>query len=366
MAAFLFAKRVAAGALIWLTATAAMGQERAPRVLVKEFPPGEEVCYGRAYDASHPARRPRPSISALYLFNDFTPDPLGERRDTRERLMEEDRSYADRKIDIGSRSFSLFGRFRDGAAFRRKVSCELTDDAVYGCRGYRDSDDEQGRVWVLSNDGALIVKYDGLFGGLDVRVRRGYDDLVTRRLKGRNLAGGLRLERLPVARCLAERDSMRPPWAHLGAPLSQRFAERQSVCYARRYDPAHLARHPQQRVVALALRTKGGFKDDPDLDVEISMRLRDGPWQSRTVPCWTNLYSVDCGPDPSAWGPIEARTIRLVRAGERTIDAWIPKFRQGADEANRTRFEQQFDVKLGGDDQLFRLAESEDAACESR
>ena len=317
-------------------------------MLVKEFPPGEEVCYGRASDASHPAGHPPPGISALYLFNDFTPDPLGEEGDTRERLMEEDRSYADRKIIIGTRSFSLFGRFRDGTAFRRRVTCELSGDAFYWCSGYRDSDDEQGGVWVLSNDGALIVKYDGVFGGLDVRVRRGYDDLVTRRLKGRDRAGGVRLERLPVTNCLAERDSMRPPWAHLGTPLSQRFAERQSVCYARRYDPAHLARHPQQRVVALALRTKGGFKDDPRrgyvLDVEISVRLRDGPWQSRTVPCWTNLYSVDCGLYPrGTLGPIEARTIRLVRSGERTIDAWIPKFRQYADEANRTRFEQQFE-----------------------
>ena len=55
-----------------------------------------------------------------------------------------------------------------------------------------------------------------------------------------------RLDKKPIAECRALEDSRKPAWAALGAPLRERLNRDEAVCFARSYDAAHLAKHPQQ------------------------------------------------------------------------------------------------------------------------
>ena len=165
-----------------------------------------------------------------------------------------------------------------------------------------------------------------------------------------------------MSACHAERDAARPTWARTVEPLSARFTNRDRVCHARIYNAEHLARHPNQKVVAVMLRTEDRVRWDGDTDdsriilpVRLSARLRDGAVATRSAVCTAHDYELTCNSDNDIF--------TLIRAGERGLVVRDINARKLID-PNENFLSKFLQVDLGDDDRVFRLDEQEDANCE--
>jgi hypothetical protein len=203
----------------------------------------------------------------------------------------------------------------------------------------------------LDGKGALIVTNEGFQlegvcdGGIDY-VEADGDDRT------------FRLDPLPPAACLAERDAGRPSLADGGPPLRTRFAG-DTACFERSYDAAHLARNPEQTVTDLWLKKTG---DDA---FAIGAKLRDGRRVEATASCFAGTYSWSCfnpafddidyvGPSKAFAMPSPAAT--LSRGGPDTV-------RLFADRKNLSRL---LGTELGSGDDIFLLATASPASCGGR
>ena len=98
---------LACALVIAFSGPAAAQEEEAGSLLLKTFPRGEEVCYGRVYAAAHLARHPRQRMSVFHFFKSLTPDPLkGEGYRDRNGEIARDRKEA------GARWLSVLVRFK--------------------------------------------------------------------------------------------------------------------------------------------------------------------------------------------------------------------------------------------------------------
>jgi hypothetical protein len=333
-------------------------------LLTRTFPPGEEICFGKVYDAAHFTAHPRQRVSAFYFFKTFTPDSQREEAEfSRAEQVEKDRKGE--KVGIwteNARWASVLVRFNDkpGRLFRQEVECTGTDADGFGCG--RDCDG--GRFSVQVARQGLLLEQDPAFPGLRLQSSCDADEEGSEvRIDPKEDATAFQLERQPGHVCLAQRDAARPSFA-AATPLRIRFANRENVCHIRRYDTAHLARHPEQQVAAIAVRTEGPVAVDQEdgqletrLDVTISLRLRDGTTATKSAHCRADGYQFAC----SAGGN---SLVSLRRAGERGITLRDVNFRKVFDPkenylANLTG------VSLGDDDRAFRLDEGTDALCAS-
>ncbi|HEX2728063.1 MAG TPA: hypothetical protein VHN20_19750, partial [Beijerinckiaceae bacterium] len=261
--------------------------------LLKAFPRGEEVCYGVTRNPAYLAENPRLRMTAFHLFKDFDPDPLKEQVDPpRWRQLEEDR------VSTTPRSLSVRVRFRNlKGVYHQEVECSGTGANGFGC--WRDCDG--GGFGVKTAGRSLVVEQDGV-SGLRLQSSCDPDDEGSNMHLDAKLDGAsFRLDPLPQSVCRAERDAARPVWVKSGDPLRARFEKRADVCHARTYDAAHLRAHPDQKVVAIALRTIGRLKkqspDDqgsPALEVRLSVKLRDGGTRTKTADCFPGEYTFDC------------------------------------------------------------------------
>ena len=345
----------AVAALVLLGAGTASAREDFLAVggaLLKAFPRGEEVCYGVT---RNPAENPHLRMSAFHLFTDFEADPLKEQVDPpRARQMKEDRTSSNpRRLSVRVRFRNLTG------VYHQEVECAGTGDSGFGC--WRDCDG--GGFGVKTAGRSLIIDQDRReSAGLTLQSSCDPDDEGSSIQLDAKLDGAtFRLDPLPQSVCRAERDAARPSWVRSGDPLRMRFEKRADVCHARSYDAAHLRAHPNQKVVAIALRTIGRLnKQSPDddnlpaLEVRLSVKLRDGATRTKTADCFPGEYTFDC-----------ANTqFRLRRAGPTSLVVQDVNYKLAFD-AKANHLADFLGIKLGDDDRLFQLNERDGAGCEA-
>lgn len=318
-------------------------QERASP-LPSHLPLGKEACFGRDYDAAHLASHPKQRVTSFYLFRDFSPDTSAEAPPlSRDELIAADGSD-------GNVGVTAYVRFRDRQGlFWNSLSCRRSDDGTVRC----GVDCDGGGFKLRAEDQSLLVENEGfvVVGGCgaseDEReredvVKPGADDRV------------FRLDSKPVAACAAVRDAHVPAWAKLGPPLRERLATEQARCFARAYDNAHLARHPQQTVRRIAVLKQEGAKpenpDWPTYELTFQVELKNGRKIEKKTTCAPDSYAYACANDVRSE---TQRDFYLTRAGQ---DHLMLRDRRGA-------LTQLFGVSLGTDDRLFRLQASPASAC---
>jgi hypothetical protein len=322
--------------------------------LLKSFPRGEELCYGLTRSPAYLAENPRLRMTAFHLFKDFDPDPLKEQVDLpRTRQLEEDRA------STTPRQLSVRVRFRNlKSVYHQEVECAGTGDNGFGC--WRDCDG--GGFGVKTSGRSLVIQQQEGMSGLRLQSSCDPDDEGSNMHLDAKLDGAaFQLDPLPQSVCRAERDAARPSWVKSGDPLRVRFEKRANVCHARTYDTAHLKAHPDQKVVAIALRTIGRLKkqspDDgnlPALEVRLSVKLRDGATRTKTVDCFPGEYTFDC-----------ANTqFRLRRAGPSSLMVQDVNYKLAFDE-KANHLADFLGIELGDDDRLFQLDERDGTRCEA-
>jgi hypothetical protein len=321
--------------------------------LVPQFPPGEDACFGRVDGPADLARAPGRSITELYLGRLHAPDP--EREDEPPNREASIAAQLVREREERSTALALYARLREPRrVVAGHVDCGRPDaQGVVGC-----GVDCDGGGFTLRPDG------DGLQLGFyphGVRVAGSCGERRTMMLGARPADRSLRIAPMPVASCVAAREAARPAFLRHGPPL--RVAVQRAggtACFARRYDAAHLARHPRQRVVALALRVAwrpAGEDLNERLEGTLTTRLKDGGVRRAEVQCFAGEYSFQCsrpGQDSGAEltrGPAGGAILGLASedAGERA-------------EALR-RLAALVGAELGAQDDVFRLDLAPESAC---
>lgn len=74
----------------------------------------------------------------------------------------------------------------------------------------------------------------------------------------------------------------------------------QAACFQRHYDAAHLAKHPQQQVVDIALTPAEGQIVSTSLVVDIAVTLRDGERYIGSAYCEPQAAGLSCGMEGDA------------------------------------------------------------------
>ena len=312
--------------------------------LPRHMPLGQEVCFGRVYDAKHLKSHPRQRVTAFHLFRDFTPDSNMETpQETREQLVGDDGENGIRVtayIRFRDRPGLFFnglhcGPSSDGAKVRCGIEC---DGGGFYAKG-------SGPSLLLENQGFVVIGGCGASEDEAEQadfVKPGADDKV------------FRLDPLPVAQCRALEDSRKPAWAALGTPLRERLGTEDPVCFSRTYDTSHLKKHPKQTVRRISvLKAKGEKPGDDDLPaykLTFRVELKDGRTLEKQTTCAPDQYAYACTHDMDA---DTQRDFYLTRAGK---DHIMLRDRRGA-------MSKMFGTKLGSDDRLFRLQQTPHDAC---
>jgi hypothetical protein len=321
----------------------AIGQDVKSSPLPSHLPLRTEACFGRTYDADHLKRHPKQRVIGFHLFRDFTVDPGSEQVwATRKQMLSGDG-------ENGVAMTSAYVRFRDKRGlFYATLGCLRTENIVrcgIDCDGGGFRLRTSGKSLLLDNEGFVVTGGCGPSQGLDEEtdfVKPGADDRV------------FRLDPKPVAECAAIRDSLKPSWAKLGAPLRVRLNRAEAVCFARSYDAAHLVRHPKQTVRRIAvLKPTGGLPLHGNDVYRLNFRIEfsDGRKLAKTTTCQPNKYAYGCTHDPQ----MDAQDdFYLTRAGESDL---MLRDRKG-------KLADLFGEKLGSDDRLFKLSASPESACQ--
>jgi hypothetical protein len=287
---------------------------------------GEEFCFGRTYDAAQLVRSKRQALSGLFVFRDFSGDPLSE-----DKPMTREQSMA-REQNAARPTFDVIRRYRGGRIKYSDGTCEETRDGV-DCSP--DSEELAEFALELRASGDKLVAKNGL------------DEKVA-----------YQLERLPLSVCRSWRDRARPEWVGKGQPLRARFAERAPVCFGQDFD---ISKHSKQTVAGVAVRINRPVEIDPDEKIPftmfratISVKLKSGTTRVRHTRCDSGGYYFWCQHGQGA--------VRLATAADRGIRMFSqanPNTTQ-----KRTEMEEFFDLPLGGKQQAFYLVERDDAKCE--
>lgn len=312
--------------------------------LPKHFPVGNEACFGRTYDAQHLARHNKQRVTSFYLFKD-----LSVQADKEDLPQTEDEARAQDGQD-GNFNVTAFVHFRDkpGKLFYHWLSCNSFEKdrttCSIDCDGGSFNLKESGDSLLLQNNGFVVI------GGCGESEEEGEQrDFVSPGADDKQF----RLDPQPLRACTALRDSLKPAYAALGAPLRERF-KADEACFSRSYDAAHLAAHSKQMVKRIAvLKTKESkLSDDyPAYKLSFLVELRDGKQVEKKTDCSPDNYAYTCTHDPQL---DTQRDFYLTRAGGNDI---MLRDRRGV-------LPKLFGVELGADDRLFKLKAADKSACE--
>ena len=309
------------------------------------LPLGVEACFGRVYDAAHLRKHPKQRVTAFHLFRDFTVDGNAEDPPI------SSGTFKDGDGEGGSVGLSAYVSFRDRpGVFSNWLGCQPGRNGGVRCGVECDG----GGFKLRGSGAALLVENEGFVvtGGCGASedeneqrdfVKPGADDKV------------FRLDPKPVATCAAVRDTLKPKWASLGAPIRQRLERSEPLCFSRSYDAAHLARHPQQTVRRIAVFKAAGskpvFEETSTYELTFRIERKDGQKFEKKTTCSAEKYAYACTHDPKM---DTQQDFFLTRAGN---DQVMLRDRRG-------RLNDMFGVRLGTDDRMFRLPTALASACE--
>lgn len=334
-------------AILAIVPAHAQDSEGLPPQVAEMFPPGEDICYLARMDK--PDRKPKQTLSEFYLYRSYSPNPALESVG----LSRAEAIAFERQMNYTSANLDVVARFADTPfTYGQSVSCSFYDDAV------RCGVDCDGGLFGARPDGqSVIASFSGETDGLSLNQSCGDPDGSGRErwLSGRDAGGEVRLERWPVAECMAADAEARPAFAADPMPLRERITVSGWRCLKRQYDAAHMKKHPRQTVTAMAVtlpdaavttRTEDGWPET-SLAITVSLRLRDGSEHSHAATCTADQYQFRCGED-----------FRLRRRDGQS--AWLVagEFDDPGNPAVTVA-----GVTLGDDDRLFRLDAGTDGPC---
>jgi hypothetical protein len=171
---------------------------------------------------------------------------------------------------------------------------------------------ESADTVLLNNNGFSLV----VCGEDEVDFSPGRDDKV------------FRLEAKAVAICRAAEQKAIP--IRPGKPLRERFQESELFCFGRDYDAAHLAKHPQQKVVSIRVgrlnpeaerrNSDQKWPDDVKLSVALTVKAVTNS-RALTYVCNPREASWECTAETAPGGPstCDGDTIHLARGREDDI-----------------------------------------------
>jgi hypothetical protein len=290
------------------TALAVSGSAGAPL-----FVADQEACFGRVYDRAHLAAHPNQTVTSLHIFR-----YLGERPKA-ENWQASQRDEAIKQFrETGYAAVQAFVTFRGGPGyFHNWLNC--SKEAKEGTRcsvecdgGSFDLKRESADTVLLNNNGFSLV----VCGEDEVDFSPGRDDKV------------FRLEAKAVAICRAAEQKAIP--IRPGKPLRERFQESELFCFGRDYDAAHLAKHPQQKVVSIRVgrlnpeaerrNSDQKWPDDVKLSVALTVKAVTNS-RALTYVCNPREASWECTAETAPGGPstCDGDTIHLARGREDDI-----------------------------------------------
>jgi hypothetical protein len=277
------------------------------------FVADQEACFGRVYDRAHLAAHPNQTVTSLHIFR-----YLGERPEA-ENWRASQRDEAIKQFrETGYAWVQAFVTFRGRPGyFHNWLGCakeakEGTTCSVECDGGSFDLKRESAGTVVLNNNGFSLF----VCGEDEVYFSPGRDDKV------------FRLEAKAAATCRAEERKAIP--IRPGKPLRERFLESELFCFGRDYDAAHLAKHPQQKVVSIRVgrlnpevERRNSDRKWPD-DVKLSVALTVKAATTRralTYVCNPREASWECtaGWVPDAASSCDGDTIHLARGRDDDI-----------------------------------------------
>ena len=313
------------------------------------LPPGEDRCYLARFDAKD--MKPGQTLSEFYLFHLYDPVHAKEAVE-----FSRDEAIAFEAMNNYSEGLAdVIVRFKDKPfLYSQSVVCSVSEgsDAVtcgVECDG--------GSVKVRQSGKTVEIGFPEDYSGLSLNQSCGEPDDETsgRWLSGKDVGGSFTLETWPAADCLGVREAAHPAFAEDPMPIRERIAVSGWRCLKRSYDKAHLAKHPRQKVAAMAVALHGPVtveqtgEDFPQtrLNVTLSFRLRDGKLHRRDVSCLADEYQFRC-----------EGGFRLRRRDG--ASAWLVAGEYDDPQAKEPSV---IDTVLGSDDKLFRLDAGTDGSC---
>jgi hypothetical protein len=330
-------------ALVVALSGPAVAQERSSP-LPSHLPLKSEACFGTIYDAEHLRQNPKQRVTRFHLFRDFAVDRTAESPPLSAS------EFLERDGEGGHVGLMTYVGFRDRpGVFTNWLGCHKSSDGKtvhcgVECDGGGFKISGRGPALLVENEGFVVT--GGCGANEDDQERR---DFVAPAEADRQFV----LDPLPLAQCTAIRDGLKPAWAKLGAPIRERLAGNDTVCFSRSYDAAHLAKHPQQTVKRIAvLKPQGGkmLHDAHIYELTFRVELKNGRKLSKKTTCQPSKYAYGCTHDP-ALDTVE--DFYLTRAGDNAIML----------RDKRARLEKLFGATLGADDRTFKLSVSPADAC---
>jgi hypothetical protein len=339
-------------AMAWSASAAADEPETAGRATLALFPQGAERCY--VAEIADGVRKPGQTLTSFMLYRLLRPDPAREEIDASiEEAMARDR------LAMRVQWVAVLARFKGPDGFyHQTVSCRDNDEAAgqFTCNRECDGGGFAGRP----RGNGLIADFDSGFGGLSLESACDPDEEGRdRRMRPEEAGGSVVLERRPIAGCLAADIAARPHYALDPMPLRERIAVSGWRCLHRTYDRAHLRKHPEQLVTALAVAIDGPVRVETGadgwrttiLDITLALKLRDGMKASRQVRCMADAYQFRCGDEFRLRRRDGASALLLAGAygGEIERSGQPPQLNG---------------LTLGADDTVFRLDARTEGSCE--
>lgn len=332
-------------AAAFLLALPASGQEVPPRIL-EMFPPGQDACYGAKLSGS--GLKSGQTLSEFYLYRSYEPNPALE-----EIAMTREEATAWFAKPGSGHWLDVIARFSDKPfTYSQSVSC-WAGEGKSGVRCGADCDG--GSFSFAARDDGITLGVDKAGGGLSLNQSCGEpdDESGGRWMTPQEAGETIALAPQPAATCIAEDRAARPAFAADPVPLRERIAASNWRCLRRSYDKAHLARHPKQKVTAIAVairasaRLEAPGEDYPStvLDVALSFRLRDGSVKTKDAECRASQYEFLC------------EGFRLRRRDG--ASAWLA----AGDYTDPENPPAMLETVLGSDDRLFRLDAGTEARC---
>jgi hypothetical protein len=287
-------------------------QARAPL-----FVADQEACFGRVYDRAHLAAHPNQTVTSLHIFR-----YLGERPEA-ENWQANRRDEAIKQFrKAGYANVQAFVTFRGRTGhFHNWLGCreakEGTECSVECDGGRFDLKRESAGTVLLNNHGFVLIGgcSDDVEASKEVFLDPGRDDKV------------FRLEAKAVAVCRAEERKAIP--IRPGKPLRERFQDSELFCFGRDYGAAHLAKHPQQKVVSIRvgrlnpeaerrdwspLKSDQKWPEDVKLSVALTVKAATTR-RAQAYVCRPRAASWECTveSEPDAASSCDGDTIHLAR-----------------------------------------------------
>jgi hypothetical protein len=254
------------------------------------FVADQEACFGRVYDRAHLAVHPNQTVTSFHIFR-----YLGERPEAESWQASQRDEAIKRFRRTGYAAVQAFVTFRGRPGYFHnwllcaKEAKEGTKCSIECDGGSFDLKRESAGTVLLNNNGFILIGgcSEDVEASKEVYFAPGRDDKV------------FRLEAKAVAICRAEERKTIP--IRPGKPLRERFQESELFCFGRDYEAAHLAKHPQQKVVSIRVgrlnpeaERRNSDQKWPD-DVKLSVAL--------TVKAATTRRALTyvCSPREASW-----------------------------------------------------------------